>query len=163
MTPLTKASSTHESHVLYNLAQAKINNNKYEEALGHLREALAIAPDNPDYLSTYGYCLAKERESYDKALELCRRALKIKPADPDLLVNLGRVLRLSGDFHAAHEMFLRAWEKQKGHSGAAAELCRMGVRRPPVFTFLPRSHWCNKYVGKIRAKIERLRYGKIVG
>ncbi len=160
MKPVMKAASTHESQALFNLAEEKINHNHFREAMNLLREALSIAPNNPDYLSAYGVCLAKERESYDTAIELCRRALKIKPNDPDLLVNLGKVLRLRGDKAAAHEAFLRAWINRKGHSGAAAELCRMGVRRPPVLSFLPRSHWFNKYLGMIRAKLERIVLGK---
>jgi Flp pilus assembly protein TadD len=152
----TKITSTHESQALFNRAQEQISRNRFREALHHLRQALDIAPYNPHYLSLYGFCLAKERETYDTAIELCRRALRLKPSDPDLLVNLGRVLRLSGDKPEAHGTFLKAWEKRKGHSGAATELSRMGVRRRPVLPFLPRSHWSNKYLGILRARIERM-------
>jgi hypothetical protein len=31
----------------------------------------------------------------------------------------------------------------------------MGIRRPPVVDFLPRLHWFNKYLGMLRAAIER--------
>jgi Flp pilus assembly protein TadD len=160
MKTVMKESSTHESQALFNLAEEKINHNHFREAMDHLREALSIAPNNPDYLSAYGVCLAKERRSYDTALKLCRRALKIKPGNPDLLVNLGKVLRLCGDKAGAHEAFLRAWANRKGHSGAASELCRMGVRRPPVLSFISRSHWLNKYLGMFRAKLERIVLGK---
>ena len=155
-----KASSTHESQALYNLAQEKINHNRFQDAIGHLREALAIAPDNPVYLSLYGFCLAKQNKSYDTAINLCRRAIKLKSKDPDLLVNLGRVLRLSGDKDGAHRAFLEAWDRKKGHTGAATELCRMGVRRKSVLPFLSRSNPVNKYLGKVRAQIERLALGK---
>jgi Flp pilus assembly protein TadD len=151
----TKITSTHESQALFNRAQEQINRNRHREALHHLRKALEISPYNPHYLSLYGYCLAKERETYDTAIDLCKRALRLKPSDADILVNLGRVQRLSGDNSNAHGTFLRAWEKKKGHSGAATELSRMGVRRRPVLPFLPRSHWSNKYLGMLRAKIER--------
>ena len=151
----TKVTSTHESQALFNRAQEEIRRNRFREALHHLREALSIAPYNPHYLSLYGYCLAKERKTYDTAVDLCQRALRLRPSDPDLLVNLGRVLRLGGDKVTAHGTFLRAWEKKKGHTGAATELSRMGVRRRPVIPFVPRSHWSNKYLGMVRARIER--------
>jgi Flp pilus assembly protein TadD len=152
----TKVASTHESQALYNRAQKLISRSRFRDALHHLREALSIAPYNAQYLSLYGYCLARERETYDTAIDLCQRALRLKPSDPDLLVNLGKVHRLSGNKLTAHGTFIRAWERKKGHSGAATELSRMGIRRRPVIPFLPRSHWSNKYLGIIRAKIERL-------
>ena len=155
----TKVTSTHESQALFNRAQEQIRRNRSREALHHLREALSIAPYNPHYLSLYGYCLAKERKAYDTAVDLCKRALRLKPSDPDLLVNLGRVLRLSGDKATAHGTFLRAWERRNGHTGAATELSRMGVRRRPVIPLVPRSHWSNKYLGMVRARIERLFQG----
>lgn len=155
----TKNGSTHESQALYNRAQEQISRNRFRDALHHLREALDISPYNPQYLSLYGYCLAKERKTYDTAIDLCKRALRLKPSDPDIIVNLGRVLRLSGDNSTAHSTFLKAWEKKKGHSGAATELSRMGIRRRPVIPFLPRSQWCNKYLGIMRAKIIRLFQG----
>ena len=160
MIPELKTSSTHESQALYNLAEKKINHNHFRDAIEYLREALAIAPNNPAYLSLYGFCLAKEKESFDTAINLCRRAVKLKPGDPDLLVSLGRVLRLSGDINGAHRIFLEAWARKKGHTGAATELCRMGVRRRPVLPFLSRVHPVNKYLGMIRARLERLALGK---
>jgi Flp pilus assembly protein TadD len=156
MTLKTKITSTHESQALFNRAQEQISRNRFREALHHLRQALEIAPYNPQYLSLYGYCLAKDRQAYGTATDLCRRALRLKPSDPDILVNLGRVLRLSGDNSNAHGTFIKAWERRKGHSGAATELSRMGIRRRPVLPFIPRSHWSNKYLGILRARIERL-------
>jgi Flp pilus assembly protein TadD len=160
MIPELRAASTHESQALFNLAQEKMNRSRFRDAIRHLREALAIAPDNPTYLSTYGYCLARENEAFSTAVNLCRRAVKLKPGDPDLLVNLGRVLRLSGDKNNAHLAFLEAWERKKGHVGAATELRRMGVRRPPVLPFLSRSNPINKYLGMVRARLERLALGR---
>ena len=160
MIPELKVSSTHESQALFNLAQEKMNRNRFRDATRYMREALAIAPDNPTYLSTYGYCLARENEAFGTAVSLCRRAIKLKPGDPDLLVNLGRVLRLSGEKNSAHQAFLDAWERKRGHIGAATELRRMGVRRHPVLPFLSRSNPVNKYLGKIRARLERLALGR---
>ncbi len=153
-------SSTHESVALYNRAREKINHNRFQDAITLLRDALAIAPDNPYYLSFYGFCLAREREQYDLAVDLCRRALRTCPHDPVLLVNLGRVYRLKGDKGAAHRIFLFAWEHDRSHPSPATELSRMGIRRRPVIPILPRSHWCNRQLGKVRAKIERLLSGR---
>ena len=70
-------------------------------------------------------------------------------------VNMGKVFRLAGDNHAAHRTFLRAWQVNRRHPAPAAELARMGIRRAPVLRFLPRSHWCNRHLGRLRYHLER--------
>ena len=147
--------TTSESRTLYALALEKIKRNLFREALGHLAEALRIAPSNPYYRSHFGYCLAQVEKDFERAIHVCRQASDSRPLDPDLHVNLGRVYRLKGDNAEAHKAFSQAWHLRKGHAGAAAELSRMGVRRPPVIELLPRSHWFNRYLGILRAKIER--------
>jgi Flp pilus assembly protein TadD len=147
--------STSESRTLYVLALEKIKRNLFREALGHLANALRIAPSNPYYRSYFGYCLAQVEKDFDRAVQLCRHASDSRPLDPDLHVNLGRVYRLKGDNASAHRALTQAWHLSKGHAGAATELARMGVRRPPVIGLLPRSHWCNRILGLIRARIER--------
>jgi Flp pilus assembly protein TadD len=147
--------TTLESQGLFDLALEKIKRNHFREALGHLMNALRIAPANPSYRSYFGYCLAQSEGDFDRAIRFCRQASESRPMDPVLHVNLGKVYRLKGDNASAHNEFLYAWEVCAGHPLAAAELTRMGVRRPPVISRLPRSHWCNKYLGRIRAAIER--------
>ncbi len=147
--------TTLESQSLYNLALEKIKRNHHREALVHLGEAVRIAPGNPYYRSYFGYCLAQSEGEYDRALRLCRNASDSRPVDPEPHINLGRVYKLKGDNASAYKAFLDAWRVCKGHPIAAAELTRMGVRRPPVLSFLSRSNWCNKYLGMVRATIER--------
>ena len=147
--------TTSESRTLYDLALEKIKRSNFREALGHLAEALRIAPSNPFYRSYFGYCLAQVEGDYERAIHFCRQASDSRPFDADLHVNLGRVYRLKGDRAAAHRAFSQAWHLCRGHPAAAAELARMGVRRPAVLEILPRSHWCNVLLGRLRAKIER--------
>lgn len=147
--------ATSESRTLYDLALEKIKRSNFREALGHLTEALRIAPTNPYYRSYFGYCIALVQGDFDRAVHLCRQASDSRPTDPDLYVNLGRVYRLKGDNASAHKAFSQAWHLRRGHPAAAAELARMGVRRPPVLSIFPRSHWVNKLLGMVRARIER--------
>jgi predicted Zn-dependent protease len=155
----TDCNNTMESHALYSLAIEKINRNKFRDALGHLIQALRIAPTNPVYLSYFGLCLAQVEHDYDRAIRMCRQALDVFAKDPVLRVNLGKVYRLKGDNAAAHREFLRAWDLNRGHPTTAAELTRMGIRRPPFIRFLSRKHWANRYLGRLRATLER----KLVG
>lgn len=151
--------ATMESHSLYNLALEKISRNKYREALDHLIDALRIAPSNPVYRSYFGLCLAQVEGDYERAIRACVQALDAFAKDPVFRVNLGKVYRLKGDNAEAHRQFLLAWDLNKGHPATASELTRMGIRRPPFIRFLPRRHWANRYLGLLRATLER----KLVG
>lgn len=147
--------ATSESRTLYDLALEKIKRSNFKEALGHLTQALRIAPTNPYYRSYFGYCLAQVEGDFERAVQFCRQASDSRPLDPDLHVNLGRVYRLSGDNASAYKAFTQAWHLGKGSPAAAAELARMGVRRPPVTSLFSRSHWVNKWLGILRARFER--------
>ena len=148
-----------ESHLLYILALEKIDRNKYKDALDHMTDALRMVPTNPIYLSYFGLCLAHAEGDYGRAIRVCHHALQILSKDPIIRVNLGKVYRLKGDRAAAYRHLIRAHELNKRNPTTAVELTRMGIRRPPFFTFLHRGHLVNKYLGMLRATLER----KLIG
>jgi len=152
--------ATHESNVLYNRAIEMLNRNRPAAARKHLEQALQICPQNPEYLSLYGLVIAIDTEDFESARRICDKAVRMSPQDPQTRVNLGKVFRLQGDNSAAYEEFLSAWQLDKLHPAPAAELTRMGIRRPPVLRFLPRSHWANIFLGRLRSRLLRLRIGR---
>ena len=156
---IDKRNGTHESNVLFNRALELLNRNKVEAARKQLEMALQICPQQPSYLSLYGLCVAVESEDYESARKICEKAVRMSPSDPLNRVNLGKVLRLEGNTGAAYGEFLAAWKLDRMHPAPASELSRMGIRRPPVLRFLPRSHWVNIRLGKLRASMIRLRTG----
>ncbi len=111
---------------------------------------LEKAPRTQSYLA---YCIATERGQITEALSLCRAAINTEPNNPEHYLNLGRI-------------YLKARRKEE----AIAELRRglsfgdnqvikgilegLGLRKKPLFPFLPRSNFLNKYTGII---LERLR------
>lgn len=148
---------THESNVLFNRALELVNRNRADQAKKHLEMALEICPRHSGYLSLYGLCVAIESEDYEAARKICETAVKMNPRDPLSRVNLGRVHRLEGNNAAAYVEFLSGWKLDRKHPAPAAELHRMGIRRPPVFSFLPRRHRINVLAGRIRATVLRTR------
>jgi tetratricopeptide (TPR) repeat protein len=150
---------THESNVLFNRAVEMMNRNRAGAARNHLEMALQICPQHPTYLSLYGLCVAIDSEDYEAARKICEKAVRMSPEDPLSRVNLGKVLRLQGNNAAAYAEFIGAWRLDRQHPAPASELSRMGIRRPPVLAFLPRSHWVNVRLGKLRARVLRLRNG----
>ena len=155
MATSTVTNETNESKVLFGQAREMLSRNRMRGALARFEEALQISPDNAEYLSFYGLCIALAREDYDTALRICERAVKMDPDNPINRVNLGKVYKLQGENSTAYDIFIKAWKLDKSHPAAAAELSRMGVRRPPVISFLPRSHWLNKQLGVLRSKLIR--------
>ncbi len=147
---------THESNLFFNRAQELVNRSRFPAARRELEKALRICPRHSGYLSLYGLCLAQEKGNYEAARRYCESAIKMNPGDPVPRVNLGKVLRLQGDNRGAHEELIAAWKLDKHHPAPATELSRMGIRRPPVLAFLPRSHWLNVVLGRLRARVNRL-------
>lgn len=157
MAPMTHVIATPESQAMFNLALEHMHRSHFREAARNLREALRMAPDNAHYLSYFGLCLARETQDFDSAIRLCKRALDQIPHDTVLRVNLGKVYRLKGDNASAYSSFIGAWEENRRHPAPAAELTRMGIRNRPVVPFLPRSSWCNRVLGRLRARMNRSR------
>jgi tetratricopeptide (TPR) repeat protein len=147
---------THESNVLFNRAVELVSRNRAGAARKQLEMALQICPQHAAYLSLYGLCVAAESEDYESARRICERAVRMNPRDPLGRVNLGKVLRMEGDNEGAYEEFLTAWKMDRTHPAPAAELSRMGIRRPPLLRFLPRSHWANIHLGRLRSRVLRL-------
>jgi tetratricopeptide (TPR) repeat protein len=150
-----RAHETHESKVLFNQALEYASRSRWREAMKSLEDALQISPRNAGYLSHYGVAVAAELEDYPSAVKLCERAIRLDPRNPVVHVNLGRVYRMMGENKSAHDAFISGWNADRKHPAPAAELTRMGVRRPPVLPFLPRSHWLNVRLGILRARLTR--------
>jgi Tfp pilus assembly protein PilF len=147
-------SDLRESRAIVHVALEKMKQNQFAQARADLENALRVAPEEPLALSYYGLCLAQIGE-LGRGLGVCERAVRNHPSDVMIRVNMGKVFRLAGDNHAAHRTFLRAWQVNRRHPAPAAELARMGIRRAPVLRFLPRSHWCNRQLGRLRYHLER--------
>ncbi len=151
---MEETDNSRDARALYDLATEKMRRNHLDGALADLDRAIRLEPGKPLYVSQYGACLA-QRGDFDRAIELCECAARAAARNPLVLVNLGRVYRAVGDASSAHEAFVQAWQADRRSRAVAAELVRMGVRRPPVVRFLPRAHWCNRGLGRLRYRLER--------
>lgn len=145
-----------EAQRLYEEARTCLRTHREAEAFEILQEVLWLDSEHLEAMSTFGLCLAKVHGEVDQALEICREALQRAPANTEIRTNLGRVLRLRGDNAAAHRTFLAAYRSSPGARAPATELTRMGVRRPAVLPFLPRTHWCNRFLGRLRHRLLHL-------
>jgi len=108
---------------------------------------------SPAIQSYLGYCIAAERGQITEALKLCRAAIEEEPGNPEHYLNLGRVyLKAKRKDEAIAEL-------RKGLSFSDNEEIRklldcLGLRKKPVFPFLPRNNFLNKYVGLILRRLK---------
>lgn len=106
----------------------------------------------PAVQSALAYCLARERRQYQQAIALCRQALEAEPAEVRHYYHLGRIYLTAGQKPLAITAFRRGLKLQR-YQPIIDELRRLGVRRPPVFTSLPRDHVLNKSFGRLLSRL----------
>lgn len=142
------ATFTAEEH--YRQGQALLADHREEEALEHFRAAHELDPGSARYASFYGLGLALVERRFNRAVELCRTAAKQEFFSPDLYHNLARV-HLAFGFKAEGLRYLRRGLMiDPGNRAIRSEVARMGVRRRPVLEFLPRRHFLNRWLGRVR-------------
>lgn len=106
----------------------------------------------PEACSVLGYCLAKEKGAYKEALALGSEAIKKEPKEMRHFLLLGKVYVMAGRKKEAYRAFslgLRLGPSLQLES----ELRQLGMRRPPVLSFLKRGNPFNKLLGKIFGKM----------
>jgi tetratricopeptide (TPR) repeat protein len=120
-------------------------------ALLQFEMAHAVTP-RPGIKSKMAYCLAKERRQFQKAMALCREALEAEPNNPDHYYQLSRIYLIAGQKTQAIKS-LRKGLKFKRHQPIIDELNRLGARKQPVFSSLPREHILNRGAGILLSKL----------
>ena len=120
-------------------------------AMMQFEAAHALDP-RPTIKAKLAFCLAKERKQYNKAIILCREALLAEPNNPDHYYQLSRIFLIAGQKNQAIKT-LRKGLKFQRYQPIINELNQLGVRRDPIFSFLPRNHFLNRYLGLLFSKL----------
>ncbi|KAB0663621.1 tetratricopeptide repeat protein [Oryzomonas japonica] len=114
-------------------------------ALGHFERSMDAQPTSL-CASYYAYCMAKERGHVTKGVALCREALAQEPGNPVHYLNLARIHLLGPNKEDALKV-LREGIQHAPDPELAALLAMVGVRKPPVMSFLHRDNPINKFLG----------------
>lgn len=125
-----------------------------KSAVVHLRNAFEHDSGNPFYVSYYGLALARAGDDRARAQGLCHAALRMKTDQPDLYVNLAEVCRRAGELEDALWALYNGLHFTPWDSRLVRALEELGVRRPPVLSFLDRKHFLNRQLGKLRHRLE---------
>ena len=131
-----------------------LQNGYSKSALVHLRKAFEHDSGNPFYVSYYGLALARAGDDSAMAEALCQEASRMKRDQSDFYVNLAEVYRRVGKFEDALWTLYNGLYFTQWNSCLVRALEEMGVRRPPVLSFLDRKHFLNRQLGKLRHRIE---------
>jgi hypothetical protein len=98
---------TRTANDLHLLGIARLQSGQINEAVRLIREAIALAPQVPEYRNNLGNALVRA-ERIDEAILAFREAVRLRPAYAKAHSNLGGALRQSGQFALAREAYGRA-------------------------------------------------------
>lgn len=89
----------------------------------------------------------------EEGVKELREALRTLPQRPEPYLFLGMYGLKSQNRALAYKAFSQALKYQRDFHLVQELLRRFGVRRPPLFSFLPRSHWLNVTLGRLRHRL----------
>lgn len=128
----------------------------FGKALAKLQRAVELDKQNPLYVSYLGLMLALAQKKYGDAEQLCHTALRMKRGEVQSYLNLAEVYIQAGKKGDAVEALTVGLQYTKRDVRLIRGLRKLGVRRPPVFPFLERTHFLNRHVGKLRHRVLRM-------
>lgn len=115
-------------------------------------EEAAKQEESPEIISCLAFCLAKERQDFRRAVSFCRWSISEDPRNSVHYLNLGRILLLDGRKQDAIRVF-RDGLLHENNPSIKDELNKIGTRKYPVISTLPREHGINRMLGKLFARI----------
>lgn len=142
---------------------ALLKKKRPKTALDTVKQAVADYPSDPFFLSYLGYLTAQVERRKTEGYTFCENAIslmgRIKSEDkeffyPILYLNLGRAYVLGGKKPEAIRAFQDGLRYDAHNENIHSELGALGIRRPPVLSFLDRSNPLNKYLGRLRYKLK---------
>lgn len=101
-------------------------------------------------LSYRGLCMARGKKNYKLGIEMCLKATGMEFTYPDCNMNLGRLLLDKGRRLEARKAFKQAQAIDPSSAPLKREIAGMGVRQKPVFPFLSRTNFLNRFFGRLR-------------
>jgi tetratricopeptide (TPR) repeat protein len=127
-------------NTLANLAAIQLEANHLEDAEKHLKEALAVAPEDAYSLSILGN-LKYRQAKYDEALDVLSRAAKLEPQNPEVQNYLGLTLSQKGMRQPAETALRKAIQLQPKYGSAHNNLAVIYATQNPPSMELARWHY----------------------
>lgn len=141
-----------------------LSQGEMEYALNTIKEALRFFPSDLVFLSYYGYLLSSVEGNPKDGAKICAEAIKTlgktMPHDAELYyplfyLNLGRSYLCGDRKQDAVKAFSEGLKFDSKNQDLISELKRLGLRKSPVLSFLDRGNPVNKYLGKLRQRLQK--------
>jgi tetratricopeptide (TPR) repeat protein len=150
------------SEVAWRNGLVSLERRSYKESIALFQQAIDLerqeGAKNPKmkFVSFLGLALTLSQGKSEEGLRLCEQAVKREFFDPDLYCNLGIVYLRNRLKAQAFEAFQKGLNLKSGHARILDELERYDRRCNPVLTFLPRGHYLNRLLGRVRFRLRHL-------
>jgi tetratricopeptide (TPR) repeat protein len=125
---------------LANLAEIQVERKRFDDAEKHLKQAVAIAPDDSYSWFVLGQ-LKFRQEKYDEALDALSRAARLNPQSAEIQNLLGLSLSEKGMRGPAETALRKAIQIQPDFADAHANLAVVYVTQKPPLVELARWHY----------------------
>ncbi len=120
--------------------------------VSHLAQAAASAERGalPGIVFSFlGYGLALKEGRVDEGLALCRHAVRLQLFEPENHLNLARTQLLANDRSGAYRTLREGLRVDRNDKQLQALQKKLGLRRQPTLSFLPRTHPINRALGRL--------------
>lgn len=113
------------------LSQAKFALRDYKNASKYIRSALAINPENVDFLNQLGICL-KEMDMFDDAIKTYNQVIKLDQSNLAALYNKAVLLKSKGQIDEAIKCLERALAKDPSFMPAKTKLAECQAEKGKI-------------------------------
>ena len=150
------------SEVAWRNGMVTLERRSYKDSIALFQQALDLerqeGAKNPKmkYVSYLGLALTLSQGKSEEGQRLCEQAVKREFFDPDLYCNLGIVYLRNRLKAQAFEAFQKGLNLKAGHSRILEELEKYDRRGEPILSFLPRGHYVNRLLGRLRFRLRHL-------
>jgi len=128
-----KESDKRSAILAYEQAKTAMKHNHFDKAVVLLRSAIKYDPNNPTYLSWYGFSLAALKSNLHEARDSCKKALEMEFYNPEFHANLGYVYHRAGLHSTARECFQEALKWDPDNALAKKHLNLGGAKQGGFF------------------------------
>ena len=133
----------------YELVMDLIRFKQFNIAIESLEEIVKREDRPPEALSMLGVALARSGKDMKRAIDLCSEAIRKCSTNASFYYNLADIFRRVSRRDKAIQVLKAGLKALPENKKLINAINRFGVRRPPVISFLDRSHPVNKLAGKI--------------
>ena len=119
------------------------------EAVEFFSEMLIASNESPLALSCLGLSIARTGDDMKAAERYCKKAIDKNPNVGDFYRSLAEVYKLQGKKAEAIETLNKGLPVDRGNKKIFSEIKKFGIRKDPPISFLPRSHFLNRIIGKM--------------